>query len=303
MSMELDNTFTVPVPPEVAWDVLLDVARIAPCMPGAIVDEVDGDVVTGRIKIKVGPVSLTYRGTAKFNERDEAARTVLVEASGKETRGAGTAAATITASLQPAEGGATLVNMHTTMNVTGRPAQFGRGVMVEVGGKIVDKFAENLAQQLAADNSAAPPASEASGGDAPTGDAPTGDAPATDAPASDAATPASGPARDADSAGDAASAGDADSAGGTTTGGSTTTASGTKTASDGAAGVAAAAVTPGVQEGVTPGAAPAREDSLNLVRLVGPAILKRIVPVAAIAVAVALAGRRIRRGFRRAGKE
>ena len=106
MSMELDNSFTVPVPPDVAWDVLLDVARIAPCMPGATVDEVDGDVVTGRIKVKLGPVSLTYRGTAKFNERDEAAHTILVEASGKETRGAGTAAATVKASLEPAEAGA-----------------------------------------------------------------------------------------------------------------------------------------------------------------------------------------------------
>ncbi len=151
MSMELDNSFTVPVPPEVAWDVLLDVARIAPCMPGATVDEVDGDVVTGRIKIKVGPVQLTYRGTAKFQDRDAAAHTVLVEASGKEIRGAGTAAATIKASLAPADGGATQVSMHTTMNVTGRPAQFGRGVMVEVGGKLVDKFAENLAVQLSAD--------------------------------------------------------------------------------------------------------------------------------------------------------
>src|SRR5579859_4426305 len=159
--MELDNSFTVPVPPETAWDVLLDVARIAPCMPGATVDEVDGDVVTGRIKVKLGPVSLTYRGTAKFNERDEAAHTILVEASGKETRGAGTAAATIKASLEPAEAGTTRVSMHTSMNVTGRPAQFGRGVMAEVSAKLIDQFASNLAQQLSADTSAS--AAEAKG--------------------------------------------------------------------------------------------------------------------------------------------
>src|SRR6266704_5126252 len=124
-------------------------------MPGASVDEFDGEVVTGRIKVKVGPVSLTYRGTAKFTERDPDARVIVLEASGKETRGAGTASATVRASLEPESGGeATTVSMHTTMNVTGRPAQFGRGVMVEVGGKLVDKFAENLAQQISGNGAA-----------------------------------------------------------------------------------------------------------------------------------------------------
>ncbi len=121
MAMELDNSFTVPVPPDQAWDVLLDVQRIAPCMPGATVDEVDGDVINGRIKVKVGPVSLTYRGTAKFTERDSETRVIVMEASGKETRGAGTASATVKASLAPqASGNGTEVTMHTTMNVTGR---------------------------------------------------------------------------------------------------------------------------------------------------------------------------------------
>ena len=157
MSMEMDHSFTVPVAPERAWDVLLDVERIAPCMPGATVDEFDGEVVTGRIKVKVGPVSLTYRGTAKFIERDPDAHVVVIEASGKETRGAGTASATVRASLEPESSGqATKVTMHTTMNVTGRPAQFGRGVMVEVGGKLVEKFAENLAQQISGNGAAAP---------------------------------------------------------------------------------------------------------------------------------------------------
>ena len=95
MAMEMDHSFTVPVPPARAWDVLLDVERIAPCMPGASVDEFDGEVVTGRIKVKVGPVSLTYRGTAKFTERDADAKRIVLEASGKETRGAGTASATV----------------------------------------------------------------------------------------------------------------------------------------------------------------------------------------------------------------
>ena len=156
MSMELDNSFTVPVPPDRAWEVLLDVERIAPCMPGATVDEFDGEVVTGRIKVKVGPVSLTYRGTAKFTERDPEAHMVVVEASGKEMRGSGTASATVRASLEPEPSGeSTRVSMHTSMNVTGRPAQFGRGVIVEVGAKLVDQFAQNLAKQITGDAAAA----------------------------------------------------------------------------------------------------------------------------------------------------
>ena len=128
MAMEMDHSFTVPVPPDRAWDVLLDVERIAPCMPGATVDEFDGEVVTGRIKVKVGPVSLTYRGTAKFTERDPDARVILLEASGKETRGAGTASATVRATLEPESGGeATKASMHTTMNVTGRGPVRPRG--------------------------------------------------------------------------------------------------------------------------------------------------------------------------------
>jgi uncharacterized protein len=243
MAMELDNSFTVPVTPDVAWGVLLDVARIAPCMPGATVDDIDGDVVNGRIKVKVGPVSLTYKGTATFTDRDENARTVSVEASGKETRGAGTASAVVKASLAPADDDATLVTMHTTMNVTGRPAQFGRGVMVEVGGKLVDKFAENLALQLAGDG-----------------------APASANPSS--TTEATIEVRETAEASESGSS------------------AGESTAS-GPVAVAAAQ------------AAPAQQDSLNLVRLVGPAILKRVIPVAAIAAAVALLGRRIVRGSRR----
>src|SRR6516162_8890744 len=161
--MELEHSFTIPVPPDRAWDLLLDVERIAPCMPGATVDSVDGDVVKGRIKVKVGPVTMTYAGTARFVERDEQARAVTLEASGKETRGAGTASATIRSTLQD-EGGQTRVVVHTTMSVTGRPAQFGRGVMAEVGGRIIERFAANLAAMLAGEG---PPASGAAGAAAP----------------------------------------------------------------------------------------------------------------------------------------
>jgi carbon monoxide dehydrogenase subunit G len=169
--MELEHSFTIPVSPERAWQVLLDVEQVAPCMPGATVDSVEGDEVTGRVKVKVGPVALTYAGKARFTERDEQAKSITLEASGKETRGAGTAAATVHSWLAD-EGGQTRVTVHTTMNVTGRPAQFGRGVMADVGGRIIEKFASNLAAQLAA-GAQAP--SGAAGGDGGGGAAASGD--------------------------------------------------------------------------------------------------------------------------------
>jgi len=148
--MELEHSFTVPVPEERAWEVLLDVERVAPCMPGATLDSVDGDVISGRIKVKVGPIAMTYAGTARFTERDPAAHVITLEASGKETRGAGTASAKVRSMLE-GQNGQTHVVVHTTLNVTGRPAQFGRGVMAEVGGKLIGIFASNLADMLAAE--------------------------------------------------------------------------------------------------------------------------------------------------------
>jgi carbon monoxide dehydrogenase subunit G len=274
MAMELDNSFTVPVPPDQAWDVLLDVQRIAPCMPGATVDEVEGDVVNGRIKVKVGPVSLTYRGTAKFIERDPDARLVVMEASGKETRGAGTAAATVRASLAPdASGDGTQVTMHTTMNVTGRPAQFGRGVMVEVGGKLIDQFAANLAQLIAGDSGADDSGGPASGGAAAMGGSVDG---------------ASAPTATADGPSGNGSGAAASPVASTTTGPVTSTTAGPVTSTT--AGPAAST------------AAPAQEDSLNLLKVAGPVILKRLVPVLVGAVGLAVLSRLFWRRRRGAGQ-
>jgi carbon monoxide dehydrogenase subunit G len=164
MAIELDNTFTVPVTPDRAWDVLLDVERITPCMPGATVESVseDGNVISASVKVKLGPLSLTYKGTAKFIDKDKANNSMTIEATGKETRGAGTASANVQVSLKPGDAdGSTLVSIHTSMNVTGRPAQFGRSLLPEVSGKLIAQFASNLEALIQADNSsAAAPAGE-----------------------------------------------------------------------------------------------------------------------------------------------
>ena len=145
--MQLENSFTVPVPVDEAWRVLLDIERIAPCMPGAALDSVDGDDFTGRVKVKLGPINLTYQGKASFIEKDEAAHKAVIDARGKDQRGNGTAAAVVTARLK-AEGSITRVDVLTDLNITGRPAQFGRGVMTDVGNKLLGQFADKLAAQL-----------------------------------------------------------------------------------------------------------------------------------------------------------
>ncbi len=147
--MELEHSFSVPVPEDRAWEVLLDVERVAPCMPGATLQSVEGDEIHGSIKVKVGPIIMIYKGTARFTERDPAAHVMTLEASGKETRGAGTASARVRSMLE-GNGDQTHVIVHTTLSVTGKPAQFGRGVMTEVGGRLIGIFADNLAAMLAA---------------------------------------------------------------------------------------------------------------------------------------------------------
>ena len=145
--MQLENTFTVPVPVEDAWSVLLDVEQIAPCMPGATVESVDGDNIAGRVKVKLGPMVITYHGTMTFLERDESAHRAVLSASAREARGGGTASATFTAVMRDL-GGETEVSVQTDLNVTGKPAQFGRGVLADVSENIIQQFATSLARQL-----------------------------------------------------------------------------------------------------------------------------------------------------------
>ena len=147
--MKLENRFTVPVPVDQAWKVLLDVERIAPCMPGATLTKFDGDHFEGTVKVKVGPINLTYGGKAAFVSKDEATHVAVIDGSGKETRGTGTAKALITCRLI-GKGDTTEIEVDTDLNVTGKPAQFGRGVLADVSAKLVDQFAACLSEEIRA---------------------------------------------------------------------------------------------------------------------------------------------------------
>ncbi|MEF9909029.1 SRPBCC family protein [Streptomyces sp. P5-A9] len=140
--MQLDHTFTVPADPDEAWKLFHDLARVAPCMPGAVLDTLDGDAFTGRVKVRIGAVQMSYRGEGTVT-RDEAARSMHLALSGSETRGSGTASATVTATLAAGPDG-TRVHVRTDLDITGRPAQFGRGIMTEVGDRLVRQFADRL---------------------------------------------------------------------------------------------------------------------------------------------------------------
>ena len=146
--MELTNDFRVGVPVERAWAVLTDVELIAPCMPGAQLQEVEGDEYRGIVKVKVGPITAQYKGAARFVEKDDVAHKAVLRAEGRDTRGQGNANATITATLTP-DGDGTAVTVATDLTVTGRVAQFGRGVMADVSTKIMGEFARRLEESLA----------------------------------------------------------------------------------------------------------------------------------------------------------
>jgi uncharacterized protein len=169
--MKLENEFTVPAPIDKAWDVLLDLQRVAPCLPGAAME----DENTGTMTIKIGPITTRYRGKVNIEEADAEAHRAVLRAQARDSRGQGTAAATITSTMEEVDGG-TRVRVETDMRVTGPAAQFGRGVMEDVSAKLMSRFADCLAGEMAGAPAAAAPeagAEPATGATPPPG--PAGD--------------------------------------------------------------------------------------------------------------------------------
>jgi carbon monoxide dehydrogenase subunit G len=273
--MELTHSFTVPVDVDRAFHVLTDIERVAPCMPGATVDSVDGKQFTGRVKVKVGPMQVTYRGKAEYKELDAEQHRAVIDARGQEMRGSGTANATVTASLTD-KGDETEVTVVTNLSVTGRPAQFGRGVMNEVGAKLLGQFADCLSQRLSGAQQATEgaEAAGATGADDTTELAPVAASPQTNG------------------SGGQVSEQDIAAAVGTA---SPQPASAAETA----------AATPGPQAGAPhettqasargpQAASPPVEDAIDLFNVAGPSIAKRVIPLAIVILLVLLFWRRRR---------
>lgn len=148
--MQLENTFTIAAPIEKAWEALNTPQTVAPCFPGATLTSYEGDSFEGTVKVKLGPISLTYKGKGTYVTRDEAGHKVVIDANGRDSRGNGTAKATVTGTLVADGPDKTAVTMVTDMTITGRPAQFGRGVISDVADKIIGQFASCVADKLAA---------------------------------------------------------------------------------------------------------------------------------------------------------
>ncbi len=155
--MKIENSFTVDAPIERAWEVLTDIPTIAPCLPGAKLESSDGDTHKGRVKVKVGPVTAEYTGQATFVEKDASTHRAVINGKGRDTRGAGNAQALITAQMTDVGGGQTKVDIDTDLKVSGKVAQFGRGVMQDVSEKLLGQFAECVAGKLVADQELTPP--------------------------------------------------------------------------------------------------------------------------------------------------
>jgi carbon monoxide dehydrogenase subunit G len=283
--VELTHEFTVPASVEDAWAAFNDLERITPCFPGAALTSFDGETFAGGVKVKLGPISMQYTGTGKFLERDEVAHRAVIEAKGKDKRGNGTAAATVTAELSDAGDSGTNVRVRTDLNVTGKPAQFGRGVMQDVSDKLLGQFATCLESRLAApeQSESSPPAA-------------ADEAVASDVPVEPAGT--AEPASAAEAAGTAEGAGTAPTAG---------TAEPQATAADGGGpGESATAEPPGAaspaarHRAATSASSPGRFDQapaaeLNLASTMLPILLKRLGPQLVAVVLLVWVVRRRRR--------
>ena len=180
--MDLTHQFTVPTSVEETWDSFLDIGSLAECFPGAQVTSAEGDTLTGTVKVKLGPIAMVYAGSGTFVEKDEAARRLVVEAKGRDKRGNGTAGANATLTMAP-EGTGTKVEIVTDLAVTGKPAQFGRGVMQDVSDKLLGQFVACL------ESKSAPAADDSVGLDTP---APSGSGGSTSTPPVEPASAASG---------------------------------------------------------------------------------------------------------------
>jgi carbon monoxide dehydrogenase subunit G len=154
--MELTNTFTVATPIDEMWPILCDIERIAPCMPGAKLTSVEGETYGGEVKIKVGPINATFKGTAEMTSRDDAEHRAVLHAKGKDTGGKGNASATITATAVAADGGGTSVTITTDLSITGKVAQFGRSAMADISTKLLGQFVDCLESRVLAAPEPAP---------------------------------------------------------------------------------------------------------------------------------------------------
>ncbi len=150
--MELNNEIEIHAPVQEVWEAMNTPERIAPCLPGAELQEVEGDNFNGVVKIKVGPITAQYKGTAAYVEKDEDARKVIIKGDGRDTRGAGNASALITAELTEISSATTKVNVKTELTITGKVAQFGRGAISDVSSKLMTQFARNLEELLGSAN-------------------------------------------------------------------------------------------------------------------------------------------------------
>jgi uncharacterized protein len=169
--VDINDSFRVNRPLAETWDVLLDIERIAPSLPGAELQEIEGDDYRGVVKVKVGPITAQYKGVAKLAEVDESTRRIVLDASGRDTRGQGNAKAKIVVTMRDDNGG-TLVDVATDLSITGKVAQFGRGVLADVSSKLMGQFVENLERDVLSDD--APAAASANGNEAASASASAG---------------------------------------------------------------------------------------------------------------------------------
>jgi len=164
--MDLHHEFTVPVPAADAWKILTDLERLAPCLPGAQLTEIEGDIYRGQVKIKVGPILAQFKGQASFVSRDDTNFLASLKAEGRDTGGKGNASATITARLEPVSASSAKCTVDTQLNISGKVAQFGRGALADVSDKLLLQFVDNLntliaSQPVESAPSAAPTAASA----------------------------------------------------------------------------------------------------------------------------------------------